>query len=50
MRKIRTTIRPDEVLEVDESEFLDLSRQGLVKKDETPKKEREGTADGPRSN
>lgn len=28
--KIRTTINPGEVLEVDDAEFLDLSRQNLI--------------------
>lgn len=40
MRSIRTTIRPDETIEVDEAEFLDLQRQGLVKEEikaDTPK-------------
>ncbi len=32
MRKIRTTFRPNEVREVTESEYTDLSRQGLVLK------------------
>lgn len=28
--QVRTTIRPDEVLEVDDAELLDLQRQGLL--------------------
>ena len=39
VRKIRTTNRPDDLIEVDEAEFLDLTRMGLVRKDETPKKD-----------
>jgi hypothetical protein len=39
MRKITTTIRPDETIEVEEDEFLDLERQGLVKEDKTAKKD-----------
>ena len=38
MRKITTTNRPNETIEVSEAEFLDLSRQGLVKEDKTAKK------------
>jgi len=44
--KIRTTINPGEVLNVDAAELLDLERQGLVKsyvadeKDDTDKKEK----------
>lgn len=36
--KIRTTINPREVLEVDDAEFLDLTRQGLIKSEEDDKK------------
>lgn len=28
--QVRTTMRPDEVLEVDDAEYLDLQRQGLL--------------------
>jgi len=35
MRTIRTTIRPDETIEVEEDEFADLSAQGLVKEEIT---------------
>lgn len=31
--KVRTTMRPDEVLEVSEAEATDLRRQGLLKTD-----------------
>jgi hypothetical protein len=43
MRTITTTMRPDVEIEVEEDEFLDLKRQGLIatgddeKKAETPK-------------
>ncbi len=30
MTKVRTTIRPDEELDVDDAEHLDLSRAGLL--------------------
>lgn len=40
MRTITTTINPDQKIEVSEAEFLDLTRQGLVKTDHTPKKDR----------
>jgi hypothetical protein len=30
MRTITTTMRPDEEIEVEEDEFIDLKRQGLV--------------------
>lgn len=36
--KIRTTIEPDVVLEVDDREYVDLQRQGLIKTDESEKK------------
>jgi hypothetical protein len=39
VRKIVTTNRPTETIEVSESEFTDLDRQGLVKEDKTPKKD-----------
>lgn len=39
MRKIVTTNQPDRTIEVEESEFLDLQRQGLVKEDKTAKKD-----------
>lgn len=29
-RRVRTTIRPDQELEVDDAEFTDLQRQGLL--------------------
>lgn len=29
-RKIRTTMQPDKEIEVDEREYLDLQRQGLI--------------------
>lgn len=37
MRRVVTTINPDREIEVEESEFVDLSAQGLVKEDKTPK-------------
>jgi hypothetical protein len=36
MRTIVTTIRPDETIDVEEDEFLDLQRQNLIKEDKTP--------------
>jgi len=30
MRKVKTTLRPDETIDVGEAEFLDLDRQGLI--------------------
>lgn len=30
MTKVRTTFNPDVILDVEDSEFLDLSRQGLI--------------------
>lgn len=38
--KIRTTINPGEVLEVDDAEYLDLTRQGLVKSEVDAKAEK----------
>lgn len=35
--KIRTTINPREVLTVDDAEYLDLTRQGLIKSEEAEK-------------
>lgn len=35
-RTIRTTMRPHEEIEVDEAEFLDLSRQGLIHEEVHP--------------
>lgn len=40
--KVRTTIAPHEVLDVDEAEYLDLSRQGLLLPD--PADEQRATA------
>ncbi len=34
LRKVRTTFRPDEELEVGPAEYLDLKRQGLLVEDE----------------
>lgn len=31
--RVRTTIRPDEVIEVDDTEYLDLQRMGLIVED-----------------
>lgn len=39
MRKIATTNRPDVTIEVEEAEYLDLKRQGLIAGDKTPKKD-----------
>lgn len=33
---IRTTMQPDRELEVDDAEYLDLQRQGLLVKDDGP--------------
>lgn len=33
--KVRTTIRPDEEIEVGQAEFLDLKRQGLLVDDDS---------------
>lgn len=33
-RRVRTTIRPDQVLDVDDAEYTDLQRQGLILFDE----------------
>lgn len=33
MRKVRTTMQPWKELEVDDAEYLDLSRQGLLVED-----------------
>lgn len=30
MREVTTTMEPDKVLEVDETEYIDLKRQGLI--------------------
>lgn len=30
MRKVRTTINPNETIEITEQEYTDLSRQGLI--------------------
>jgi hypothetical protein len=35
-RKIRTTMRPDQEIEVGDAEYLDLQRQGLVLDPEAP--------------
>lgn len=46
--KVRTTIRPDEEIEVDSAEYADLKYQGLLAKDAkgtpavTPAAERQG--------
>lgn len=37
-RTVRTTFRPDVELEVDDAEYLDLQRQGLLVTDEAPAK------------
>lgn len=38
MRTITTTMRPDEEIQVDDAEFLDLKRQGLIHSgDDEPK-------------
>ncbi|MEU8902196.1 hypothetical protein [Streptomyces mirabilis] len=34
--KIRTTMRPDQVIEVGEAEYLDLQRDGLLVEDNEP--------------
>lgn len=34
--KIRTTMRPDQVIEVGEAEYLDLQRDGLLIEDAEP--------------
>lgn len=34
MPKIRTTMRPDDEIEVSDAEYLDLRRQGLLVQDE----------------
>lgn len=39
MRKVVLTIRPDETIEVEEAEFVDLRNQGLILEDKTPKKD-----------
>ena len=39
MRKIVTTNRPHDTIEVSEAEFIDLKRQGFVKEDKTAKKD-----------
>lgn len=36
---VRTTMRPDEDLEVDEAEALDLERSGLIEKSDSPESE-----------
>ncbi len=36
MTKVRTTIRPDEELDVDDAEYLDLSRAGLLLDEKEP--------------
>lgn len=36
---VRTTMRPDEDLEVDEAEALDLERSGLIEKSNSPEPE-----------
>lgn len=36
MTKVRTTIRPDEELDVDDAEHLDLSRAGLPLDEDAP--------------
>jgi hypothetical protein len=33
---IRTTMQPDREIEVDDAEYLDLKRQGLLVKDDGP--------------
>lgn len=42
--KVRTTLRPDEEITVDDAELLDLQRQGLVHKDKQDKPRREEPA------
>jgi hypothetical protein len=36
MPTVRTTMRPDEEIEVGDAEYLDLKRQGLLVDDDTP--------------
>lgn len=42
--KVRTTLRPDETITVDDAELLDLQRQGLVHEDKQDKPRREEPA------
>lgn len=39
MHRISVTQRPDEMIEVDDAEYLDLQRMGLIAKDETETEE-----------
>ncbi|MGY6019594.1 hypothetical protein [Streptomyces spinosirectus] len=36
MPTVRTTMRPDQTLEVDDAEYIDLKRQGLLVEEEVP--------------
>lgn len=36
MPTVRTTMRPDQDIEVGDAEYLDLKRQGLLVHDDTP--------------
>lgn len=40
MHLISVTMRPHEKIEVDDAEYLDLQRQGLIAEDETPDAEK----------
>ncbi|MER5715716.1 hypothetical protein [Streptomyces sp. NPDC002132] len=35
MRTVRTTMRPDQEIEVEDAEYLDLQRQGLLVEEDT---------------
>lgn len=36
-RTVRTTMRPDQTIEVDDAEYLDLQRQGLLVEEDATK-------------
>lgn len=43
MRKVRVTMNPDKVIEVDDKEYTDLKRQGLLVEDK-PKSSAQSSA------
>lgn len=47
-RKVRVTLRPDEAIEVDDTEYTDLQRHGLLVEGNTgPKSKAPESAPGP---
>lgn len=47
MRTVRTTMRPHEEIEVEDAEFLDLERQGLLVSEEEQAEEKPAAKPAP---